>query len=278
VWWVLAAILLFAVVFWAGFIEHFPGLALSRYLEAQVNRDPRVSVRIAPAALGWTRLSIPEIRVDGAWAGGFLLALNDTEIPLSWALLEGLSLRASVGDSGVVELYWPWELGEARFSGRDLRLERIPAFAQLPVQRIQGRAEFSGTAAPRPGGQAEGRVRGRIQGLQIGNAEIYGQTFPSTRLDDVRFQVAFGPPLRLENLDLQGDIQGSLTGTITPLWARPEFTAMELQLDLGFRPEWIRQLGPFAPIAESFLDQGRLAGTLRGTPARPVFRGTRSRS
>ncbi|MBI4082899.1 MAG: type II secretion system protein GspN [Candidatus Lambdaproteobacteria bacterium] len=278
--WILAALFLFAVSFWAGLVSHFPGAALSRYLEGVANRDPRLSVRIAPAELGWTRLLISQIRVDGNLTGQptFLLALNDTEIPLSWGLLGGLSLRTGLGGSGVVELYWPWKRGEASFSARDLKLEGIPALAQLPAQRIQGRVELSGTARVRPGQMPEGRVRGRIQGLEIGGMQVLGQTVEATRLESVEIQAAFGAQLRVESLSAQGDIQGSLSGTVAPNPARPELSALDLQIDVGLRPEWVQQLGPLAPVAESLLDNGRLAGVLRGTPARPLFRNTRSRS
>lgn len=278
--WILAGLAWFVVIFWAGFVSHFPGAALSRYLESLANRDPRVSVRIAPAVLGWGGLSIPQIRVDGTITDqpAFLLSLNDTEIPLSWSLWDGASLSAGLGGSGRVELFWPWEPGEMRFSGRDIRLEQVPALSQLPVQRVQGRADFEGTAVLRPDAAPQGKVRVRVQGLEVDGVAVLGQTIPTTRFEDVQLQGALGPSLRLESLTLRGDLEGSLSGTLSPQWARPEYSPMDLQIDLTFRPEWIQQLGPLAPVAEQMLDQGKLAGTLRGTPTRPIFRNARSRS
>lgn len=277
--WIAAAAALAVLSFWAGLVAHFPGEAFSRYLEGQVNRDPRVSVRVSPAEMGWTMLSIPQIRVDGAFMSDpvFLLALTDTEIPLSLALWGGLPLRTRLGTAGEISLYWPWAAGEASFTASDLRLENIPALAHLPAKRVQGGAELSGQLQVKAQGLPEGQVRGRLLGVEIGGAEVLEQAIERTRLDEVRFQFAVGPQVRIESFDLQGDLQGSISGTIAPNLSRPDQSNLDLQVTLGFRSEWIQQLGSLAPVAESLLDGGKLSGTLRGTPARPAFRNAKSR-
>lgn len=276
--WIAAAALIALLSFWAGLVMHFPGEALSRYVESQVNRDPRALVRIAPAELGWTALRIPQIRVDGGLQAepALLLALTDTEIPLSWTLWDGLPLRARLGQTGEAALFWPWAAGEASFSISQLRLESIPALAQLPAKRLQGAAELSGRVTLIPGAPPEGQVRGRIQGLEIGGMDLLGQPVERTRIEELRFQFALGPRLRIETFELQGDFQGNVAGTLTPNYSRPDSSNLDLQVNIGIRSEWIQQLGPFAPVAESLLDGGKLSGTLRGTPARPTFRNAKT--
>lgn len=277
--WIAGAVLIAILSFWAGLVAHFPGAALSRYVESQVNRLPGVSVRVAPAELGWTAITLPQVRVDGTFQAqpAFLLALTDTEIPLSWALWGGLPLHTRLGPAGEVTLYWPWQEGVAVFTARGLRLESIPALALLPAKRIQGSVEVDGELAVRPEAIPEGQVTGRFQGVEIAALSFLGQTVERTRLDDVRLQLQIGPRIRIDTLEFQGDIQGSATGTVTPNFSRPDTSALDLQINIGIRSEWIQQWGPFAPVAESFLVDGRLSGTLRGTPARPVFRNGKDR-
>ena len=292
-----AAVFLFLTAFWIGFLTHFPGAALSRYLEGLVNRDPRIAVRLAPAELHWNRITIPDIRVDGLVDGrpAFLAAFRESEIPLSWGLTGGFSLRTGFAPSGDLEFSWPWKDGPVRFSGRGIRLETIPALslvrpapkkagaraaaaAAFSAERVQGRLEFDGEAAVRDGLIAEGQLRGQLTGVEIGGASVLGLPIAATQINDARFQIGLGPVIRVQSFTLEGDFQGTIGGSITPRPNRPEASGLDIQVDLAVRPEWAQQLGTLAPLLNSFLDSGRLTGTLRGTPARPVFRPTKSRS
>ena len=278
--WIAGTIAFFLVAFWIGFVNHFPGAALSRYLERNLNRDPRYFASIAPAELKWNRLVIPQIRIDGGPGGTpkFLVAFNDTEIPLSFNMLSGATARTTVGGFGSLELFWPWEPGVVRVSAREIRLEAIPALAQLPVKRINGRLEFDGEFTPTDGGLPQGRLRGRLIGVEIGEFAILGLNIGRTRLDEVRFQLSLGRVIQVETFTLQGDVQGQITGSITPRVNRPQASLVNLQVDLAIAPQWIEQLETLGPIVESFLDEGRLRGNLRGTVGKPTFRKSRSRN
>lgn len=295
--WAAAAGVLFIAAFWTGFVTHFPGVALSRSLERMVNRDPRIAVRIAPAELHWNRVSIPEIRVDGVVDGNpaLLAAFRESEIPLSFSLFSGFSLRSTLAPSGDLTLAWPWHDGTASVSGRGIRLETIPAVALIrpppkkagkasparsdtfTAERVQGRLEFDGEMTMKDGVVADGQLRGRFDGLEIAGASVAGFGVATTQISDVRFQIALGPVIRVQTFTIEGDFQGTLGGSVTPRFNHIEASPLDIQVDLAVRPEWVQQSGPMAPLLNSFLDAGRLAGTLRGTPARPVFRPTKSR-
>ena len=292
-----AAVCLFLTAYWIGFLTHFPGAALSGHLEGLVNRDPIISVRIAPAELHWNRITIPDIRVDGLVEGhpAFLAAFRETEIPLSWDLFGGFSLRTGFAPSGDLELFWPWRSGTTRFSGRNIRLETIPAVSLVrpafkkpggrtvaappfSAERVLGRLEFDGEAAVKDGLIAEGQVRGQFTGVEIGGVNVLGMTIDATKISEARFQIGLGPILRVQSFTLEGDFQGTIGGSVTPRPNRLDASGLDIQLDIAVRPEWTQQLGPLAPLLDSFLDSGRLNGTLRGTPARPLFRPTKSRT
>ena len=278
--WVAGTIAFFLAAFWIGFVNHFPGAALSRYLERNLNRDPRYFASIAPAELKWNRLVIPQIRVDGGPGGTpkFLVAFNDIEIPLSFNVLSGATVRTTIGGFGSLELFWPWEPGAVRVSGRDIRLEAIPALAQLPAKRINGRLEFDGEFTPTGSGLPAGSLRGRLKEVEIGGVPILGLEIGRTRLDEARFQLSLGRVIQLETLTLQGDVQGQITGSITPRVNRLQASLLNLQVDLAIAPQWIEQLESLGPIVESFLEEGRLRGNLRGTVGKPIFRKPRSRN
>jgi hypothetical protein len=294
--WALGAVVLFIVAFWVGIATHFPGAALSRFLEGMVNRDPRIAVHIAPAELHWNRISIPEIRVDGVVDGrpAFLAAFRESEIPLSLGLFGGFSLRTALAPAGDLALTWPWKNGQVSFSGRGIRLETIPAVALIrpppkkpgrmapaaglfSAERVKGRMEFEGEMTVLDGVVTDGQLRGQIDGLEVGGASVMGFGIATTEISDARFQIALGPVIRVQSFTVQGDFQGTIGGSVTPRLNRIEASPLDIQVDVTVRPEWTQQLGPLAPLLNNFFDAGRLTGTLRGTPARPVFRPTRSR-
>lgn len=280
---VLAAVLLFLVVFWAGLVRHFPGEALGRYLEARLSTDPRVQVELEPVRLGWTGVRVQRARVRGRVRGEAVpvVAFHDLEIPLSFSLLQGLSLYGALGRSGSLEVYWPWRGGPLQLEGRGVRLEDVPALALVRPARVRGSLSLSGTldpAAARSGGLPEGRLRGTAQGVQVGRAEIMGQSLPTTRLEEVRFRVGLGEVIELRELNLRGDVQGTVTGTLRPRLSAPRRSPIDLEVALAMRPGWVQQFGSFAPIVESFLRGGRLEATLGGTLARPTMRRARGSS
>ena len=104
-----------------------------------------------------------------------------------------------------------------------------------------------------------------------------GRNVPATHLEHLGIQLRLGQSIDVEQFSLRGDIQGSIRGTVTPAIHQLAQTALNLDVELAFRPEWIGDWGDLVPILQAYLDQGRLVGTLRGTPARPIFRKSKQR-
>lgn len=276
-----AAVGLFLLVFWVGFVLNFPGAALSRAIEYRINTVPSLQVRLSPAALGWAGLEIDSFRLSVAQPGlpQPLIVLQNVRIPIAWALLSGLPVRARLGKEGQLDLFIPWEEGELRVAGAGLRLEEIPALARMGPVRLRGGVSFSGrmqlSNGMRRGRLTQlppGSLSGRADGVELSNMEIAGARLPVTRLESVRMDLKFGKRLEVEQIVFQGDLQGKVSGFIQPRLTAIKSSPLQLKLAISFRKEWLDKLGPMRQIVTSFLKNGRLEGVVRGSLANPSLR------
>ena len=92
---------------------------------------------------------------------------------------------------------------------------------------------------------------------------------PRLRLDSAELRPTSPNRNEVQPLDFRGDVQGEITGFIQPRISNPSSSALRLKLAASFRPAWLQRLGSMRVAAESFLNNGRLEGTLSGTLGRP---------
>ena len=275
-------ILFFALVYWTGMMVNFPGDAGSRYIESLVNRDRRIVLRMSPLELKWNRLVAERVALDAVVGNSVrpIITFHDAEIPLSFGLFNGLTFRATTAGQGRLEGFWPWGEKDARIDVTALRLAEVPIAQWLYPARIDGELTIRSTLAKSAGVQnawPSAQIRGQGQNISLEGIEFMGVNLPATHLEHLGIQLRLGQMIDVEQFSLRGDIQGSIRGTVTPVIQQPERTALNLDVELAFRPEWIDDWGDLAPMLKAYLDQGRLVGTLRGTPARPTFRKTKKR-
>ena len=275
-------ILFFALVYWIGMMVNFPGDAGSRYIESLVNRNRRIVMRMSPLELKWNRLVAERVALDALVGNSVrsIITFHDAEIPLSFGLFNGLTFRATTTGRGRLEGFWPWDESDARVDVTALQLAEVPIVQWLHPARIDGeltiRSILSKSASaqnPWPSAQ----IRGEGQNISIEGVEFMGVNLPATHLEHLGIQLRLGQTIDVEQFSLRGDIQGSIRGTVTPAIHQLAQTALNLDVELAFRPEWIDDWGDLVPILQAYLDQGRLVGTLRGTPARPIFRKSKQR-
>ncbi|MCZ6474253.1 MAG: type II secretion system protein GspN [SAR324 cluster bacterium] len=276
----LLGVLLFLLVFWLGFMANFPGKALSLLIASRVNKLPGIGVTLAPAELTWTSLTIPRLSLEAhaARLPKPLLTLTDVTIPIGWKLLDGLPAQGTLGKQGRLEVYVPWNGKELSVRALQLRLEEIPALAALQPVKLRGGISFSGSLRFPERGRGgastrlpEGTITGQGEALQVDNLEIMGAKLPPTRLERVDLRLKSGRRLEVERLEFQGDVQGKITGAVTPRLANPDSSGLQLRIAVSFRKSWLEQLGAMRPVVEAFLRNGRLEAALSGTVGRPRF-------
>ncbi len=271
--------LLFLAFFWLGLQLNFPGAALSRLVSARLSRLPGVGVELSPVRLSWRGLGADSLLVRDAADGRTLLSLRNLWVPLSWRLVRGVPLEAELGKSGRLALTWAWG-GEVTLQSLDARLEDLPlpvsppSSAVLPFSargavHLEGRlgAPTSGPLAALP----EGELRGRGENLEIGPMQAQGMNLPPVRLDVVDLSLRLGPTVQVERLTFQGDLQGSLAGSILPVLGKPQESRLNLTLSTEFRQSWINQLGDLRSAAQGLLQGGRLEATVGGTLGAPAI-------
>lgn len=278
---VAAALVMFLLVFWVGFVLNFPGAALSRAIESRINAVPNLQVRLSPAALGWTGLEIASFQLSVVQPGlpQPLIVLQDVRIPIAWGLLSGLPVRARLGKEGQLDLFIPWEEGELRVGGSGLRLEEIPALTRISPARLRGGVSFSGqmqlSNGVRQGRLTQlppGSLSARADGVELSNMEIIGARLPVTRLESIQMDLKIGKRLVVEQFAFQGDLQGKVSGFVQPRLKAIKSSPLQLNLAISFRKQWLDKLGPMRQIVTSFLKNGRLEGVVRGTLANPSLR------
>lgn len=273
---ILAALVLLLVAFWTGLMLNFPGEAASRYVESQINRFPGVRVELAPAELGWTGLRVPSARLvrRGNADAAPLLTLTELRIPITWRLVQGLTGRAAVGETGMLHAFLPWRLGgTAEVDGRVV-------FGELPVPPVFQPITLQGEVA------VEGRFRmdqpvTAIRQLPDGTLSLHGSGLalsgvavgsiqvPSTRVSEVDVTATTGRAITVETFTFSGDVQGNVEGSITPNVQRPRLSVLDLRIAMAARDGWLASFGQMRPVVESFFSDGRLVVQLQGSLGRP---------
>lgn len=272
--------LLFLLGAWLGLLASFPGGALARYLEGRINHDPEFAVSIAPLRLRWNGLRSERVELKERAPGApkTWLRLTDVRLPISLQWVRGASLGADLG-SGHLRLYFTWAGDELDLEELDAKVEDFTALAGLLPLTLRGRV--TGTARLRlprdPNGLwrrevPEGLVQLRATGMEVADLKVAGASLPPVRLESVELSLRTARgALTIERLVFQGDLQGSITGSIAPNLAQPAASRMNLAVRAEFRQAWINNLGDLRAVAGGFLTGGRLEGTLEGPLTSPTF-------
>ncbi len=279
----MAGIVLFLLIFWLGLMANFPGEALSRLIEAKAAQTPAIKLSLSPAEMNFFGVSLPSCKVEWRRPNSpvMLLSLKEVYIPISWRLFSGLPMEVAMGEEGLLNLFLAWEGGEVEIEGSGIRLEDIPAWNALAPLRVKGGLEFAGNMKFQPpakgkftSGVPSGEINGKAVNLEISNLVVLGNKLPAARLESLDLKVKSGKRIVVERFNFRGDMQGNLTGTIIPRGGRWENSSLQLKIKSSIRQSWLQGLGALQPLVESFLNQGRLDGSLTGTIARPKWRKT----
>ena len=283
----LILVLLPAAAFW-GLKQNFPGENLAQVLEAQALSQAQVPLKVAPLQLGWTQLELPEVAMlpPATWQRApqvKLLVLNQLRAPFlpllsRDALLEGdmhggsVELRAS----GLPQPY------QVQAQVKDVQLNRVPLVALFPYGTISGRTsaeleirnvtELLNRQAALPVGDLKGDIQNlrlRLSGLDL---ILPGMVVPDLVWPLIRYDVTLGDQVVLNELTLQGSVNGTVTGTIRPNVQKPVESQIDLRAQITLPAEILQSLGPLALMLRPYQCGVELRVRLQGTPARPITR------
>lgn len=277
-------LILFAAVFWIGLVVNFPGEAMSRLIESRVNSGSGINIAVNPARLTLGGLALDDVRVG--WHRGEnslpLVALREVLLPFTPQLLKGLKLEISVAEKGTAGLFFPW--GERGFSleAAELRLEDFRGWSELGPMRMRGLVALEGNfTLPKPSRRRAaplvpvGTLSVAATNVEISGLEILGGKFPATRFEEVSLKLRSEKRIQVEEASFRGDLQGTVTGSITPRGADGLRSILQLRVAAAVRQSWLQKLGAMRPIVEAFVKNGRLAGNLAGTVGAPRWSGAR---
>jgi hypothetical protein len=279
---VVLAIVVLLGAFWIGLMLNFPGEAVSRYVERQVNRHQGFDLLLAPAELRWNRLVVEraELRRRDNPAAEPLFVVTDFAVPVTWRLIRGLPVRGVLGKEGEVRAFLPWALGgEARLDAT-VYLETVPPPAVVKPIALTGKVELQGRFIM----DAEAQVGTRLpdgtleltgQGVIVSGIKAGGVDLPPTRLDALAVTLETGRTINVRRFEFRGDLQGTVAGTLTPNLREPRNSLLALRIVSAFKDGWLTQLGTLRPLLESFLERGRIVLSLGGTVGRPLLQPVR---
>lgn len=276
-----AGVLLFLVVFWLGLMANFPGAALSRLVESRINGMSGVKASLSPAKLGLLGISVESLKLS--WSSGKrqlpLVTFNDVYVPLSWRLNEGIPLQAAIGEEGWLDLFLAWDGGVLDVEGAEIELADIPVWKSIKDIKLKGLFSLKGSLSFPKGnkrrkgrGMPTGTIGGTGKNLEISSIKVMGASLPPARLESLEIKIKSGKNINVERFVFKGDMQGSVTGSITPNGNNLERSALRLQIATSFRQGWLNSLGTLKPLLEAFLTDGRLKGSINGTVGKPNWR------
>ena len=269
--------ILFLVVFWLGLLFNFPGGALSRYIESQVNRDGNVEVSLGEASLGLLGLGFPSLSVSINESGSKreILVLEDVSIPFSWRLISGLPVSADHGKEGWIQAFVSWDLSNIEVEGGDLLLQEMKAWKSFAPMTVTGKVDLNGQFSF-PAGKAlngslpKGSLKANAGNIEIANLDLMGTKLPQAKLELIDLELESGSRIQVKKLVFNGDIKGTVSGTIQPAGNVLNNARLDLQLSAALRHQWVESFPrTFQIILKSMLKDNSITGKVGGTLGNP---------
>ena len=100
-------------------------------------------------------------------------------------------------------------------------MEDIPGFSALTTANLKGDFSFSGEFFITPntgGGKLKTFPKGKFilnaEAVQLKKMKVLGTALPLTRLNSIEVAIKTGKQIKLEKVNIRGDVQGGVTGFI----------------------------------------------------------------
>ncbi len=283
----LILILLPAAAFW-GLKQNFPGDNVAQVLEAQALSQAGLPLKVAPLQLGWTQLELPEVALlpPATWRQApqvKLVVLEQLRAPFLPLLSQEARLEGEM-HGGALKLTASGlpQPHQVRAQLEGLQLNRMPLVALFPYGTLSGTVSTEvevRNVTPllrRQTSLPEGDLKGNITNLRVRlsglDLILPGMVVPDLVWPLIRYDVTLGEQWVLNELTLQGSVNGTVTGTIRPNVQKPADSQLDLRAQITLPAEILQTLGPLALMLRPYQCGVELRVRLQGTPARPITR------
>lgn len=283
----LILILLPAAAFW-GLKQNFPGDNVAQVLEAQALSQAGLPLKVAPLQLGWTQLELPEVALlpPATWRQApqvKLVVLEQLRAPFLPLLSQEARLEGEMhGGSLKLTASGLPQPHQVRAQLEGLQLNRMPLVALFPYGTLSGTVSTEvevRNVTPllrRQTSLPEGDLKGNITNLRVRlsglDLILPGMVVPDLVWPLIRYDVTLGEQWVLNELTLQGSVNGTVTGTIRPNVQKPADSQLDLRAQITLPAEILQTLGPLALMLRPYQCGVELRVRLQGTPARPITR------
>ena len=273
--WIALGAAVFFLAFILGVAVNFPGGALSRVVQGQLNTAPGIEVSLEPFRMGLFGMRSGRMTVKEASGGERreLLTLTDLRVPYSFSLFRGLPLRAVIGENGRLAVFARWNGSEVLVEEFSAKLESFPGLIPHPGVVVKGQVTASGKidlSAPVGARSAQpahegGEFIGRGKAIHITGISLAGIAIPEIQLEEITLKLKTGRAIQVEMIEVKGDAQGKITGAVVPIPTRFADSRVSLTVSGSIRPEWLGKTGDMRPLIEGVFPGGRVEGAILGT-------------
>jgi type II secretion system protein N len=283
----LLVILIPVGAFW-GLKQSFPGETIAQKMEQYASQQSGIPFKLAPLQLGWTALEFPELAMltPPGWRSGpplKMLVLEQARAPFA-ALpqLEGRVEGQVHGGTLQVKISPLPQPQTAQIQLQSVQLQRVPLVALFPYGTISGELsselEVNNLAAllQRKTSLPQGELQGNLSNLRVRLAGLDlllpGSIFPDLVWSRVHYELELGEQVVLRQVEFEGSVEGSLSGTVRPNLKRPSASQLDLKVQLKIPAELLQALGPLALVLRPYQCGVELRVRVQGSPERPVTR------
>ena len=217
--------------------------------------------------MGWSKISTPEIVLrTPKWLAGIpdihLLILENLEVPFSSIITSGKAKVHGQVHEGAFRI--STELLTQKildFSIDSVQIERVPLFSLVPYTFVSGFLSLSAhienfnalqqqkTKFP------EGTLKGKLKNARIrisGGTALLDLQLPELDLSEVQFDVQLGRIIHINDIGLQGSLDGNIGGTIQLNEKHPQMSFIDLNIQITPSPAFKKGISSYSHILGSF--------------------------
>ena len=254
------------IAFW-GFKQNFPGKSIAGVVQASLTNQTGIPFEIQDIELGWNKISTPEIVLrTPEWLTAIpdirLLILEKLEVPFTSIITSGKANVHGLVHDGAFRI--STELLTQKvldLSINGLQIERAPLFSLIPYIFVSGSLSLSAhienflALQQQKARFPEGTIKGKLKNTRIrlsGGTGLLALQLPELDLSEVQFDVQLGRIIHINDIGLQGSLDGNIGGTIQLNEKHPQMSFIDLNIQITPSPAFKKGISSYSQILGSF--------------------------